>query len=110
MFAKAAQIFEKKTLLEREITLRAPGRKYEMISPIKHKLESAFSDFSKIHRRSLEKIGHFFQTAIYFHPRDLRQTKMIVTSFCVLVGLLLTTLSRYFNVSISTNMFSLYSK
>ena len=36
------------------------------------------------------------------HPSDL-QLKMIDTSFCALVGLLLTNLNHFFNVSIDTN-------
>ena len=55
-------------------------------------------------RDKLEKIGQFFQVTIHFHPDHL-QTKMINTSYCALVGLLLTILNNYFNVSIDTNMF-----
>ena len=57
-------------------------------------------------RDELEKIGQF---AIHFHPSH-PQTKMIDFSFCALVGLLLTILNNYFNVSIDTNMFFGYSK
>ena len=91
------QYYTKKSLLKREIAVRAPGGKYEMICPIKNKLESVFSDFSN------------FQVAIHFHP-GRSQTKLINVSFCALVGFLLTKLNHYFNVSIDTSMFFRYSK
>ena len=46
-------------------------------------------------------MANFFQVAIHFHPCHL-QTKMIGTSFCALVGLLLTILNHYFNIPINT--------
>ena len=52
MLAKKAQIFDKEPLLKREIALKAAGGKYEMVSPGKNKLESLFSNFSKIHRKN----------------------------------------------------------
>ena len=55
-------------------------------------------------RGGLEQIGQFFQVAIHFDPSH-QQTKKIDTSFCALVGLLLTILNNYFNDSIDTNMF-----
>ena len=75
-----------------------------MISPGKNKLESLFSNFSKIDRRNLKKIDQLFQVAIHFHPNH-PQTKMIDTSFCALVWLFLTKLNHYFNVPMDTNMF-----
>ena len=60
-----------------------------------------FSPFSKIHRKNLK-------VAIHFHPSH-PQPNIMNSSFCVLVGLLLTKLNHYFNDSIETNMFFDYS-
>ena len=38
MLAKTVQIFDKKPNFEREVVPRAPGGKYEMISPRKNEL------------------------------------------------------------------------
>ena len=38
------------------LLLGVPGRKYEMISPRKNRLQAAFSDFLKIHKISLSQI------------------------------------------------------
>ena len=46
-----------------------------------------------------------FQVAIHFHPSH-PQLDIINSSFCALVGLLLTKFYDYFNNSIETNMFS----
>ena len=59
--------------------------------------------------RELENIGQFFQVAIHFHPSH-PQPKIINTSFCALLGLLLTKLNHYFDDSIDSNMFFGYSK
>ena len=56
-----------------------------------------FSDFSKIHRKNLK-------VAIHFHSSH-QQPNIMNSSFCALVGLLLTKLNHYFNDSIETNMF-----
>ena len=50
------------------------------------------------------KVGQLFQVTIHFHPSHL-QPNIINTSFCALVGLLLTKLNHYFNVSIETDTF-----
>ena len=60
-----------------------------------------FSAFSKIHRENLK-------VAIHFHPSH-PQPNIMNSSFCALVGLLLTKLNHYFNDSIETNMFFGYS-
>ena len=46
----------------------------------------------------------FFQVAIHFHPSH-PQPNIIYTSFCALVGLLLTKLNHYFKNSTDSNMF-----
>ena len=61
-----------------------------------------FSDFSRIHT-ILKKL-----VAIHFHPSHL-QPNIINTSFCAQVGLLLTKLNHYFNDSIDTNVFRLFT-
>lgn len=58
-----------------------------------------FSDFFKIHWRNL--------VAIHFHPSHL-QPKIIKTSFCSLVGLLLTKPNHYFNVFVDILFFLLF--
>ena len=60
-------------------------------------------------QEKIEKIGQFFQVAIHFNPGH-PQPKIINTSFCALVGELLTNLNRYFNVSVDTDMIFGYSK
>ena len=72
-----------------------------MISAKKNKLESVFSDFSKLKRTSLKKLANFFQLAVHCHPCH-PQPKIINTSFCALVGQLITKLNHYFDVSIAT--------
>ena len=55
-----------------------------------------FSNFSKIHRETLKQLANFFKLQwIHFHP-DHPQLKIIIidTSFCTLVGLLLTKLGK----------------
>ena len=47
--------------------------------------------------------GTFFQVAIHFHPSH-PQSKVTNTSFCALLGLLLTKRNHYFDVSIDSNM------
>ena len=60
--------------------------------------------------RELGKTGQFFQVSIHFHPNNL-QPRMNDTSFCALVGLLLTNLNHYFDVYIHTcGFFFRYSK
>ena len=51
-----------------------------MNSPEKNKLESVFSNFSKIHRTNLKNIGQLYRVTIHFHSSH-PQTKMIFTSF-----------------------------
>ena len=46
----------------------------------------------------------FFQVAIHFHPSHPQQ-KIINSSFCALLGLLLTKLNYYFDDSTDANMF-----
>ena len=68
-----------------------------------------FCDFSKIHTRNLKKLANLFKLqsiSILSHP----QSEMVDTSFCILVGLFLTKLNHYFNVSIDVNMFFRHSK
>ena len=55
-------------------------------------------------QEELEKVGQLFQVAIHFHPSHL-QPNIINTSFCALVGLLLTDLNHYFNDSVQRNSF-----
>ena len=52
----------------------------------------------------MKKLANIFKLHAmgHFHPSDL-QLKMIDTSFCAPVGLLLTNLNHFFNVSIDTN-------
>lgn len=52
MLANTAEIFDKEPLLQREIAVRAPGGKYEIISPRKSKLKSFSRVFAKIHSRN----------------------------------------------------------
>ena len=59
MLVKIAQLFDR-NLSSSEITLRAPGGKYEMISLRKDKLESDFNNFSKVHRRNYDTCRYFF--------------------------------------------------
>ena len=55
--------------------------------------------------KNLKKVAmQFFQVAIHFHPSH-PQPNIINTSFCTLVGLLLTTLNHYFNDSIEKKVF-----
>ena len=58
--------------------------------------------------RITQKVGQFCQVAIHFHPSH-PQPNIINTSFCALVGSLLTKLNHYFNDSIETNAFLGYS-
>ena len=69
---------------------------------LKLNLISQKCNFSRILTRNLKKWANFFQVAIRFHPGH-PQPKMINTSFCALVGLLLTKLNHYFNVCIHIN-------
>ena len=50
------------------------------------------------------KVGQLFQVAIHFHPNH-QQPNKINSSFCALVGLLLTKVNYYFNVFIETDTF-----
>ena len=70
-----------------------------MVSPGKNKVESLSGNFLQNSQEELQEIGQLFQVAIRFHPCH-PQAKMIDTSFCALVGLFLTKLNHYFNVSI----------
>ena len=61
-------------------------------------------------QEELEKLGQFsFQIAIHFHPIH-PQPRINDSSFCVLVGLLLTKVRHYLNVSVDTKIFFRYSK
>ena len=60
-------------------------------------------------QNELEKVCQLFQVAIHFHPGH-PQPKMNDTSFCALVGLLLTKLNHCCNVYIHANMSFVYSK
>ena len=46
-FVKTAQMFDKEPLFENEIALRAPRRKYQLISRRKKKQKQVSSDFSE---------------------------------------------------------------
>ena len=69
----------------------------------------SFWQFFQNTQKELGKIGQFFQVAIHFHPSH-PQPKVDETSFCALVGLLLTKLKHYLSVYSHTNMFFGYSK
>ena len=55
-------------------------------------------------QKELEKIAQSFQVVIHFHPSHA-QPKIINTSFCALLGLLLTKLNHYFDDFIDSNKF-----
>ena len=63
-----------------EIALRAAGGKHEMISLGKNKLESLFSNFSKIHRRNLKKLANFFKLQSVSILVIRRQKRLILVS------------------------------
>ena len=70
----------------------------------KEQAKTSFKLFLKNTQEELKKIGQFFQISIHFHPSHLRP-KIINTSFCVLVGLLLTKCYHYFKVFMDINVF-----
>ena len=105
IYVKMAQIFDKEPFFQHEIAVRAPGRKYQGE-------EQTISSFWRLFydtQEELEKIGQIFQVVIHFHASH-PQPKIINTSLCALLGLLLTKPNHYFDHSIDSNMFFGYSK
>ena len=82
-----------------------------MISPSKSNYNKFLAIFTKMQgrgRENLKKMGEFFHVAIHFHPCH-PQPRTNDTSFCALVGPLLTKLTL-FDVYIHAGMFFGYSK